>query len=154
MSDVGFQVAWDVTRGQPGAAGIVSLYSGGALGASFRPDGPYTTGDSAPVRAAVDHFLPLLDEVWPGASAHYAGEATGATPLAIPTCLAVTPQAALGQLTTFGGYEGVRQGRIHFAGRTAAHREFPGFMEGAAEAGIRAAEEILADLERGRADGK
>jgi monoamine oxidase len=153
VSDAGFHVAWDVTRGQPGAAGIVNLYSGGALGASFRPDGPYTTTDSAPVRAAVDRFLPLLDEVWPGASAHYAGTATLSYPTGDPHLLGSYSAYTLGQLTTFGGYEGVRQGRIHFAGEHCS-REFPGFMEGAAAAGIRAAEEILADLERSRTDGE
>jgi monoamine oxidase len=105
------------------------------------------------VRAAVDRFLPLLDEVWPGASAHYAGTATLSYPTGDPHLLGSYSAYTLGQLTTFGGYEGVRQGRIHFAGEHCS-REFPGFMEGAAAAGIRAAEEILADLERSRADGE
>ena len=50
----------------------------------------------------------------------------------------------VGQYTQFAGYEGVRQGPIHFAGE---HRslEFQGYMEGAAREGARAAREIIED---------
>jgi monoamine oxidase len=145
VSDAGFQVGWDVTRGQDGASGIVNLYSGGKLGASFRPEAPYTTSASAPVRDYVEHFLPRLDEVWPGVAAHYADVATLSYPTGDPNLLGSYSAYTLGQQTTFGGYEGVRQGRIHFAGEHCSQR-FPGFMEGAAEEGRRAADEILADL--------
>ena len=48
-----------------------------------------------------------------------------------------------GQYTGFGGYEGVRQGNIHFAGEHCSI-SFQGFMEGGAAEGVRAANEILA----------
>jgi monoamine oxidase len=145
VSDAGFQVGWDVTRGQDGASGIVNLYSGGKLGAGFRPDGPYTTSASAPVRDYVEHFLPRLDEVWPGVAAHYSEVATLSYPTGDPNLLGSYSAHTLGQQTTFGGYEGVRQGWIHFAGEHCSQR-YPGFMEGAAEEGRHAADEILADL--------
>jgi hypothetical protein len=44
----------------------------------------------------------------------------------------------------FGGYEGVRQGPVHFAGEHCSVR-FQGFMEGAAREGARAAREIVQD---------
>jgi monoamine oxidase len=134
-----------VTRGQDGASGIVNLYSGGKLGAGFRPDGPYTTSASAPVRDYVEHFLPRLDEVWPGVATHYSEVATLSYPTGDPNLLGSYSAHTLGQQTTFVGYESVRQGWIHFAGERCSQR-FPGFMEGAAEEGRRAADEILADL--------
>jgi monoamine oxidase len=48
-------------------------------------------------------------------------------------------------VTGFSGYEGVRQGNIHFAGEHCS-TSFQGFMEGGASEGVRAANEILADL--------
>jgi len=42
-------------------------------------------------------------------------------------------------------YEGVRQGNIHFAVEHCS-TNFQGFMEGGASEGVRAANEILADL--------
>ena len=54
----------------------------------------------------------------------------------------------VGQYTLFSGYEGVRQGKIHFAGEHCSIN-FQGFMEGAAEEGERAAKEILDDYKKG-----
>ena len=51
----------------------------------------------------------------------------------------------VGQYTQFGGYEGVRQGPIYFAGEHCSV-EFQGFMEGGAREGARAAREIVQDL--------
>src|SRR5579864_8033062 len=42
-TDVGFQNCWDVTRGQPGTTGIIVDYTGGNIGASFKPSQPYST---------------------------------------------------------------------------------------------------------------
>ena len=50
----------------------------------------------------------------------------------------------VGQYTEFAGYEGVRQGTCHFAGEHCSIN-FQGYMEGAAEEGCRAAQEIIAD---------
>jgi hypothetical protein len=44
-----------------------------------------------------------------------------------------------------GGYEKIPQGNIHFAGEHCS-QDFQGFMEGGANEGIRATEEILASL--------
>ncbi|HBE27674.1 MAG TPA: hypothetical protein DDW25_02165 [Ktedonobacter sp.] len=51
----------------------------------------------------------------------------------------------VGQYTHFGGYEGMRQGPVHFAGEHCSV-EFQGFMEGGAREGARAAQEIVQDL--------
>ena len=51
----------------------------------------------------------------------------------------------VGQYYTIAGYEGVRQGNVHFAGEHTSV-DFQGWMEGGAITGVRAANEVLADL--------
>jgi monoamine oxidase len=51
----------------------------------------------------------------------------------------------VGQYSTIGGSEGLRQGNVHFAGEHTSV-DFQGWMEGGAITGVRAAGEILADL--------
>ena len=51
----------------------------------------------------------------------------------------------VGQYHAFGGYEGMRQGNIHFAGEHCS-QDAQGYMEGGASEGARAAGEILDDL--------
>jgi monoamine oxidase len=139
------QNAWEVTRGQPGQAGIINIYTGGLIGAGFQPEGPYTTSESPATHDAVRRFLALLDQVWPGASAHYTGTATLSYPTGDPNLLGSYPTYAVGQVTAFGGYEAVPQGPISFAGDHCS-LEYQGFMEGAARSGADAAREILAIL--------
>ena len=53
-----------------------------------------------------------------------------------------------GYFTTIEGYQGLPIDNVYFAGEhTDAFYEWQGFMEGAANSGIRAAEEILADFD-------
>ena len=52
-----------------------------------------------------------------------------------------------GQYAEFSGYEGIRQGNVHFAGEHCS-QDFQGFMEGGAAEGVRAANEIIADLKK------
>lgn len=144
-TDIGMQNAWEVTRGQPGQAGIINIYTGGLIGAGFHPEGPYTTAESPATRDAAQRFLPLLDQVWPGASAHYTGTATLSYPAGDPNLLGSYPTYAVGQMTAFGGYEAIPQGPIYFAGDHCSI-EYQGFMEGAARSGGAAAVEMLASL--------
>ena len=48
----------------------------------------------------------------------------------------------MGQYTTFGGYERVRQGGVLFCGEHTSI-DFQGFMEGAASEGTRAAKQLV-----------
>ena len=64
------------------------------------------------------------------------------TPFTDPNFLCSYSYWKPGQYTGFSGYEGVRQGNIHFAGEHCS-TDFQGFMEGAASEGVRAANEIL-----------
>jgi monoamine oxidase len=147
-TDVGFQNTWDVTRGQPGATGIVVDYTGGKVGASYQPNSPYATTSDPLIQQYANAFVKQLEEVWPGARQHYTGTATLSYPTGDPNLLGSYSCWLVGQYTLFSGYEGVRQGKIHFAGEHCSIN-FQGFMEGGAEEGARAANEILTDYKNG-----
>jgi monoamine oxidase len=151
-TDVGFQNTWDVTRGQPGTTGIIVDYTGGNVGASFQPNGPYSNSSDPLVQQYARNFLKQLEEVWPGATAEYNGTATLSHPGSDPNLLGSYSCWLVGQYTLFSGYEKARQGlqgmKIHFAGEHCS-TNFQGFMEGGAQEGARAANEILSDYKNG-----
>ncbi len=60
VSDTGYQNTWEVTRTQPGTAGILVDYTGGSVGASF--------GSGTPSSRA-QQFLSQIEPVLPGLSA-------------------------------------------------------------------------------------
>ncbi len=147
-TDVGFQNCWDVTRGQPGTTGIIVDYTGGNIGASYKPRQPYSTSSDPLVQQYANAFIKQLEEVWPGATAHYTGTATLSYPTGDPNLNGSYSCWRVGQYTLFSGYEKARQGKIHFAGEHCS-TNFQGFMEGGAEEGNRAANEILNDYKLG-----
>ena len=148
-TDVGFQNTWDVTRGQAGATGIIVTYTGGNTGASYNAPAPYLSSTtSSQVRQYANAVVKQLEEVWPGATAHYTGKATLSTPWSDPNLLGSYSCWRVGQYTQFSGYERVRQGKVHFAGEHCSI-DFQGFMEGGAAEGARAANEILSDFKAG-----
>jgi monoamine oxidase len=147
-ADTGYQNTWDVTRAQPGATGILVDYTGGSIGASFHPGGPYTDSSSSSVREYAAAFLRQIEPVYPGITRLYTGTATLSVPAIDPNLLGSYSCWLVGQYTSFSGYEGVRQGKIHFAGEHCS-TSFQGFMEGGAEEGARAAGEILSDYQSG-----
>ncbi|MBV9712024.1 MAG: FAD-dependent oxidoreductase, partial [Ktedonobacteraceae bacterium] len=76
----------------------------------------------------------------------YMGKAALSYPTGDPHALGSYSCWRVGQYTLFGGYEGVRQGPIHFAGEHCSVQA-QGFMEGGAGEGMRVAHEILQDYE-------
>ncbi len=146
-TDSGFQNTWDVTRGQPGATGIIVDYTGGNIGAAFKPAVPYSTSAVGQIQEYAHTFLHQLDQVWPGIRSHYTGTATLSCPSVDPNLLGSYSCWRVGQYTLFSGYEGVRQGKIHFAGEHCS-TNYQGYMEGGAEEGARAANEILSDYQQ------
>jgi len=144
FSDRGYQNTWDVTRAQDGATGILVDYTGGGVPlASFK--GQPTTADAV---AYGKTFLKQLEPVFPGISKQWTGLATLDTPLTNPNLLGSYSYWKVGQYTAFSGYEGVRQGRCHFGGEHCS-TNFQGYMEGGAQEGVRAANEILRDYKAG-----
>lgn len=149
-SDTGYQNSWDVTRAQNGETGILVDYTGGGVPlASFNgnPDDPSV------VAAYARTFLTQLEAVFPGISELWNGRATLDVPHREPFLRGSYSYWKPGQYTLFSGYEGARQpdpttGRCHFAGEHCS-TNFQGFMEGGAEEGARAANEILSDYAAG-----
>lgn len=85
-----------------------------------------------------------LNQIWPGASSSYTGEAAVSAPWFSPYFLGSYPAYTMGQYSTIHGYESARQGNVHFTGDYASIDYF-GLMEGAASEGQRAAKEIIDD---------
>ena len=98
-------------------------------------------GGGGAARAAV---LRQLDRIWPGVSSAWNGKATFGNAQADPNIRASYSCWLVGQCTTIAGHEASVQGRVHFAGEHTSVA-YQGFMEGGAESGFRAADEILAE---------
>jgi monoamine oxidase len=145
MTDLDIQVLWDTSLGQTGTSGLLVDYTGGSRGAAYAPPAAYsTTADSVKVQHYAQSCLQQLERVFPGISAHYTGTAALSYPTGDPNLLGSYACWRVGQYTLFGGYEGVRQGPVHFAGEHCSVT-WQGFMEGGASEGARAAQEILQD---------
>jgi monoamine oxidase len=149
-SDTGYQNTWDVTRAQDGDTGILVDYTGGGVPlASFKGD----PTNPKVVAGFAKTFLSQIEPVFPGITKRWNGIATLDVPLANPFLLGSYSYWKVGQYTSFSGYEGARQpdpttGTCHFAGEHCS-TNFQGFMEGGAEEGARAADEIIDDFKVG-----
>ncbi|HEX4365256.1 MAG TPA: FAD-dependent oxidoreductase, partial [Rhodopila sp.] len=137
----GYQNTWDAALAQSGRCGVLNNFTG-TRGARFKPPQAYNTSDSVAVQRYAREFLAQLETVWPGAAKHYTGRATLSCPARDPNLLGSYACYLVGQYTKFGGYEGARQGRIHFAGEHTS-TNFQGYMEGAAATGAEAAKDVL-----------
>jgi monoamine oxidase len=144
FADTGYQNTWDVTRAQSGRTGILVDYTGGSTGASFGGD----VDDPAVIDAYATRFLSQLEPVFPGITLQWNGIATLDVPALDPNLRGSYSYWKLGQYTLFSGSERERSGNCHFAGEHCSI-EFQGFMEGGAQEGQRAANEILADYKAG-----
>jgi monoamine oxidase len=108
------------------------------------PPVPYARIGDSPQSAHARDFFEQLDQIWPGVAQTWNGRATFGNAQADPNILASYSCWLVGQCTTIAGHEARPQGRVHFAGEHTSV-EYQGFMEGGAQSGFRAAEEILAD---------
>jgi monoamine oxidase len=98
-------------------------------------------------------YLSQIEPVFPGISKLWNGRATLSVPRIDPNLLGSYSYWKVGQYTLFSGYEAARQpdintGKCHFAGEHCSI-SFQGFMEGGAEEGARAANEIITDYKNG-----
>ncbi|WP_308102932.1 MULTISPECIES: NAD(P)/FAD-dependent oxidoreductase [unclassified Nocardia] len=145
FTDLGYQQIWDATAGQSGAHGIAIQYGGGLGALRFQPPQPFLTADDPAVRDAVATVLPQFDRVVPGVAELWNGKATLSAWHLNPNSYGAYSCYPVGYCHRFAGYEGMRQGNIHLAGEHTSP-DSQGYMNGGAETGIRAANEILADL--------
>ena len=132
-ADTGYQATWEVSRAQPGTAGILVDYTGGKIGDSF---GSGTAGSRA------QRFLGQIEPVLPGVTKQWDGRATVDHWAAYPWTLGSYSYYRPGQYTRFGGAEPEASGACHFAGEHTT-QDFQGYLQGAVVSGQRAAGEVL-----------
>jgi len=135
-ADTGYQSTWEVTRAQPGTAGILVDYTGGDIGAGF--------GSGSPVQHA-QVFTAQIEPLIPGIAAAFNGKAVVDYWLGNPYTKGSYSYWKVGQYTAFAGAEGERSGNCHFAGEHTSI-DFQGYLNGAVDSGYNAAAEIIADL--------
>jgi len=139
-SDTGYQGTWEATRGQSGVTGILVNYTSGDTAASFKGN----SGNPMIARSYAAQFLNQLEPVFPGMNLQWNRRATLDTPAQNPYFRGSYSYWKVGQYTSLAGSERERSGNCHFAGEHCSI-DFQGLMEGAAQEGARAANEILAD---------
>jgi len=132
---------WSSTLAQTGRGSVLTVYSGGRVGASYGVTRPH---GAAPGHV-VERTLTEVERAVPHLSRGYAGRAWLDSWVHDPhthgSYAAFTP----GQFTRYWGFVGRPEGRVHFAGEHTSQRAL-GFLEGAVESGRRAAREVLAGL--------
>ena len=135
-TDVGYQSTWDTTRGQNVPGAVLLNWTGASRTLEI--------GQGTPQFQA-ERFLPLLEQVYPGARAAYSGQAQRFYWPKERWIKASYSTNQIGHLTTLGGSEGEAVGGLHFCGEHTS-LDYQGFMEGGAESGERAAQEVLVAL--------
>jgi monoamine oxidase len=135
-SDRGYQATWEVTRAQPGAAGILVDYTGGPIADTF--------GTGTPEEHAAA-FLAQIEPVLPGVSSQWNGLATVDWWAGNPYTRGSYSYWQVGQYTRFAGVEGEPDGNVYFCGEHTSI-DSQGYLEGAVETGERAANEIISAL--------
>ena len=132
---------WDSSALEPGGAGLLTVYSGGHVGASYPVAAPHGRAP-APV---VDEALAEVDRAVPGLARGFAGRAWLDAWVDDPFTRGSYAAFGPGQVTRYWGFVGVAEGRVHFAGEHTSMRA-QGFLDGAVSSGQRAAREVLAAL--------
>lgn len=134
FAEGGAQTFWDSARGQDGAQGILTHFAGG--------DGGVALGDGS-AESQADRVAPLIDAALPGFSAARNGRVLRMHWPSQENFRGSYACYAPGQWE-ISGFEGTTEARdrLFFAGEHTSI-DFQGYMEGAAESGQRAAEDIL-----------
>jgi monoamine oxidase len=138
FSDLWCRNTWEVTRGQPGAPGILVDYTAGNTTIGLGPQEPWTK-DAAPADARL--FLSQIDKVFPSLSSSWNGKHACSKPHLDRDLGLSYSFYEPGQYALYAGYPGIADGSCHFAGEHTSD-EAGGFMEGGAASGVRAAREI------------
>lgn len=139
------QSALDYSLGQRGGDGLIEVFTAAGPAMLDTPPMPYArVSDSDAVTRHAHSFFDELNRIWPGITSSWNGKATFGNAQADPNIRASYSCWLVGQCTSIAGHEARAQGRVHFAGEHTSV-EYQGFMEGGAESGFRAANEILAD---------
>jgi monoamine oxidase len=145
--DTGYQASWDVTRAQAGTSGILNFYSGGSVTDDMATQQAFAQGFKPGILEDAQRALAQVEPVFPGLSAVWNQRVTQSLPHKSPLFRASYAHYRVGQYTTFGGYERVRQEGVLFCGEHTS-LGFQGFMEGGASEGARAARQLMRIIRR------
>ena len=133
FTDAGPQSGWDNSRGQPGDAGGLTVFTGGDKSGELERDSAHV----ASLRA-----IPALMKIFPNANLAFVGRAERFHWPSHPHTRGSYACYRPGQWTSIAGAEASSVGNVYFAGEHCS-REFQGFMNGAVETGRGAVREIL-----------
>lgn len=136
FTDTIAQNTWDNTQLQQGEGAGYTVFTGGAA------TGVMAAKSEA--EFAADSLL-ILEKVYPGITATHTGKTGRFIWPAYPHAKASYACFRPGQFTTLEGAQSEPAGRIRFAGEHCSF-QYQGFMNGAAETGRLAAEDILAAI--------
>lgn len=131
-----FQTTWEVTRAQPGAAGVLNFFSGGSAAVAAG-----LTGIDAQAKSSLGElarYAPASEAAWNGRVIRNAWDRN---PWSLGSYALLKP----GQYTSFYGVEAEPRGHVYFAGEHTSI-ESQGYLNGGVESGMRAAGEVLASL--------
>jgi monoamine oxidase len=135
-SDEAFQLAWDNSFLQPGAAGGLTLYSGGKLAL----DAGQGTAEEAATR-----LMRGIERAYPGTTRARNGKVARFHWPTFPWTKGSYACYKPGQWTTIAGAEGLPVGNLFFAGEHCSY-DFQGYMNGAAQSGADTAKAVMAKL--------
>ena len=133
FTDNAIETGWDNSWAQPGKNGGYTVFQGGSQGLQL---GNGTPESQAP------KFIDQLDSMWPGCKNAFNGNVKRMHWPTYPFTLGSYSCYKVGQYTGIRGAERKAIGNLHFAGEHCS-LNFQGYMNGAAETGRMAAEEIL-----------
>jgi monoamine oxidase len=129
----GPQTLWETSRGQAGQSGILTVFTGGAEGLAV---------GNGTAEARAQAYLGPIDAIYPGTKAAYRTDSAVRMHWPSFEWMKGSYACYLPGQAAWNGTEGEPVGTLHFAGEHTS-ADFQGYMEGAAESGIRAANEIL-----------
>lgn len=136
FTDEAFGCGWDSSQMQSDKESSFTVFGGGKFGDEM---------NEQQQQKLSKQYVAALDTIYPGSAKAYSGKN-------IKFCWAKSPVAKAGyscfktgQWSTLAGWEAIPVGNIHFAGEHTSI-EFQGYMNGAAETGKMAAEQIAAKI--------
>ncbi len=132
-TDLSFGCGWDSSQMQSDEEGSFTVFAGGDFSNHIDSMGPEALSAS---------FLPDFNTIFPGMKSAYNNKTMKFCWQNNTDSKAGYSSFKAGQWSTLAGWEGVPVGEIYFAGEHVS-REFQGYMNGGAQTGRVAAEQVL-----------
>lgn len=132
---------WPSSLAQAGRTSVLTVYSGGRVGASYDVSRAHGHAPHHVVARTLDEIDRAVPDLKPGFGGRAWVDSWVHDPYAHGSYAAFRP----GQFTRWWGFVGQQEHRIHFAGEHTSRRAL-GYLDGAVRTGRRAAREVRAGL--------